>query len=309
MKRLGPELKMPELKAPTFLVDLWWDLWDRRLLPLVALIVVAIVAVPFLMGGGSKAVPPPLAASLAAGAGAPGPASAGSSDLAVVEAKPGLRDYHRRLARRSPTDPFVQRFTAPVLTGAELSHQSESSTSSTITTTTTSPTGGGGESGSGSSGHSTSEPVSSGPSSQEGKTTGGAPSSGGTAKPHLVFFAFAINVKITRWGGQEAAAEQGEQKPERSIKKRVMPLTPLPGEKAPVVTYMGPSGKKGKLLLLVSNEVRSTSGEATCAVSGASVCQLLEVEPGFPVSFVYGANEVHYTFNVLKVELVVTGHA
>lgn len=52
MKRpKGPELKMPEMKVPTFLSDLYWDLHDRRLLPLVALIVVAIVAVPFLLGG------------------------------------------------------------------------------------------------------------------------------------------------------------------------------------------------------------------------------------------------------------------
>ena len=53
MKRLkaGPELKMPDLKMPQFLVDLYWDLRDRRLLPLVGLVLVAIVAVPFLLGG------------------------------------------------------------------------------------------------------------------------------------------------------------------------------------------------------------------------------------------------------------------
>jgi len=41
MKRLkgGPELKMPELKMPPFLVDLYLDLRDRRLLPLVAFVV------------------------------------------------------------------------------------------------------------------------------------------------------------------------------------------------------------------------------------------------------------------------------
>ena len=45
---------MPELKVPPFLIDLYYDLRDRRLLPLVALVVVAIVAVPFLLGGGSE---------------------------------------------------------------------------------------------------------------------------------------------------------------------------------------------------------------------------------------------------------------
>ena len=42
------------MKLPPVLVDLYWDLWDRRLLPLIALVVVAIVAVPFLLSGGSE---------------------------------------------------------------------------------------------------------------------------------------------------------------------------------------------------------------------------------------------------------------
>ncbi len=51
MKRpKGPELKMPEPKAPAFLADLYYDLRDRRLLPLLALVVVAIAATPFLLG-------------------------------------------------------------------------------------------------------------------------------------------------------------------------------------------------------------------------------------------------------------------
>jgi len=62
MKRLkkGPELKLSELKVPPFLTDLYYDLRDRRLLPLVALVVVAIFAVPFLLGGEStKPATPP----------------------------------------------------------------------------------------------------------------------------------------------------------------------------------------------------------------------------------------------------------
>ena len=57
MKRVGPELKMPDLKnvkVPRFVTDLYQDLVDRRLLPLVALILVAIVAVPFLLGGSEE---------------------------------------------------------------------------------------------------------------------------------------------------------------------------------------------------------------------------------------------------------------
>ena len=48
-------------------------------------------------------------------------------------------------------------------------------------------------------------------------------------------------------------------------------------------------------------------GEARC-VSGYQICQLLEIDPEFPVTFAYGANDVHYTFKVLKIAPVVTGH-
>ncbi len=283
MKRLGPELKMPELKPPTFLVDLWWDLWDRRLLPLVALLVVATVAVPFLMGN-SKEVPQSSLAAIAA-AGATPTAANGSAHLAVVEAKPGLRDYRKRLNRNRPTDPFVQRFTAPVV------KTKVKSTTATSTTSSTSGGGGGGSAGT------TSEPVSSGPPAQ-----GGAPSSGHVTV-HRILFTFAADVKISRSGGKEA--EAGE-KPEEWVKKKVMPYTPLPFKKQPVVTYMGPS-KTGKAVLLVSTRVTSASGEGKC-LSGEEeegTCQLLEVEPGFPETFVYGANEVKYTIKVLRIEAVV----
>ena len=55
MKKLkGPDLKMPDFKVPAFVSDLYYDLRDRRLLPLVGLVLVAIVAVPFLLSGGSE---------------------------------------------------------------------------------------------------------------------------------------------------------------------------------------------------------------------------------------------------------------
>ncbi len=72
---------------------------------------------------------------------------------------------------------------------------------------------------------------------------------------------------------------------------------------------MGASHKDiHKALLLVSNQVSSVFGETKCANS-EDQCQLIEVEPGFPVTLVYGANEVHYVVNVLKQELVAIRHS
>jgi len=292
MKRPGPELKMPDLKVPPVVKDLYYDLYDRHLLPLVALVLVAIVAAPLLLGGGSEESPPPPAGETA---GISAIEDADPASLTVVESTPGLRDYRKRLARRQPTNPFKQRYTHVELSGTQLSPQTESSPESTTTVP------GGSIDITESSGESTSPSPGSSPD-------GGSLPSGedGDGRSGLTFYTFAIKVRIAESGGKGDDAEQTDtKKQEPIVRERVLPLTPLPGEKAPVVTYMGAS-KKGKALLMVSNEVKSTFGDAKC-VSGDDVCQLLEAEPGFPTTFVYGYNETRYTINVLKIFPVVTG--
>ena len=289
MKRLGPELKMPDLKVPPVVRDLYYDLHDRRLLPLVALVLVAIVAAPFLLGGGAEESAPPAVDT----EGATTLEDANAASLTVVQSTPGLRDYRKRLARRQPTDPFKQRYTHADLSGTQL--QTEGSTeTATATSTPTISTG------SVDSPESSPEPVAPSPES----TPGGSdiPPSGGDGDERLTFYTFAIKARVVRSGGKEPQPKQ-----EPVVLERVLPLTPLPGEKAPIVTYMGAS-KKGKPLLMISNEVKSTFGDAKC-VSGDEVCQLLEVEAGLPTTFVYGYNEVHYTINVLKIYPVVTGRS
>jgi hypothetical protein len=292
MNRLkGPDLKMPALKIPPAVTDVFYDLRDRRLLPLVALVVVVTAAVPFLLAnsGSHPASPPPAARAAVAAA-----ARAGGSRFAVVQVDPGLRNPHKRLAHLHAKDPFKQRFTAPVLKpGSVPTTQSPTSTTSFTSGTTTSST------------TTTSEPTSTPPSSPP--SGGGAPASGGGngKQPQLTFFAFAIDVKISR---TESKADGTKEQSEPETRERVLPATSLPGKKTQVVTYMGISPKTKKPLLLVSTDVSAVFGEAQC-VAGSSSCQLLEVEPGFPETFVYGENDVRYKINVLKVEPVATGHS
>ena len=101
--------KRPELKTPDALRDLYQDLRDRRLLPLVALLVVAIVAVPFLLSDPTEPEPP----AVSPGGSAIG--SAANTALTVVPAAPGLRDPKRRLEHREPQDPFIQKFKGEAL--------------------------------------------------------------------------------------------------------------------------------------------------------------------------------------------------
>jgi hypothetical protein len=279
MKRLGPDLKMPELKAPDFLVDLYWDLRDRRLLPLVALVVVAIVAMPFLLGGDSDEptlpVSPPSVEAPSAGA-----SGADAARLTVVEAKPGLRDYRKRLQRRTPTDPFKQRHAGPVLDGAQLNSQSATLSGGETSVTTTE---------SGSTVTETPEP-----------SGGASPPAGGGDDPGLKFFEFVTDVQISR---TETRDDGSEVMGEPEVRRGVRALTPLPGAKTPVVTTMGVNIVREKVLFMVSPDVTSLFGDAHC-VSGTEACQLLEVKPGFPLTFVYGPNAVRYKIKVVKVDVI-----
>jgi len=289
VKRLkaGPELKMPDLKVPDFLVDLYWDLRDRHLLPLVVLAIVAIVAVPFLLGGGSESEPAPAVSSLGP---APSPESR-SASLTVVQAKPGLRAPGKRLRNDHPTDPFVQRYTSPDLKGAKLGGGEEGGGGSTSSSTSTSTS-------------TTVTKTSSSGTSEVTTETSGNPGSGTAAPPHLTLFAFAIDVKTVR---TETKPDGTKQTDEPVIRHRVVPPAALPSEKEQAVTYMGISPKTQAPMLLISDSVTAVFGEAKC-LSGTSTCQLIEVEPGLPMTFVYGPDSIRYKITVLKVEPVVTGH-
>jgi hypothetical protein len=287
MKRLkGPELKRPELKVPDFLADLYYDLRDRRLLPLVALAIVAIVAVPFLLGGDPEIEVHPS-----------GPSGASISEietrtaeLAVVEAKPGLRDYRKRLRGRQPTDPFEQRYAGPMLKGTELGgggdegSGGDSETSTSVTRTSKSVT--------------KTTKTTSGDSTKTTTTTMDA--GGGDDDGELTLFSFGIDAKIVR---TVTKPDGGKEKHPKTF-HRVTPPTALPSTERQVVTYMGISPETTKPLLLISDEVTAVYGEAKC-LSGASTCQLIEVELGMPITFVFGPDGARYKVTVLDVEPVV----
>jgi len=292
--KLPSGLKAPEVKAPDFVADVYHDLRDRRLLPLIALVVVAIVATPLLLGDKSETTLPPQAAGAIE---ALKEASEEPATLTVVEAKPGLRDYRRRLRGRTPTDPFAQRYTQSVLKGAKLNEQqSKSSSGGKSEGDSTSTTDGG---------------------SGEGGSTGGAPSggnggggngksggSGGGKTTGPVLYTFAVNLTITHSSGSEAEGDKKKGEPDK--RTRVLPTTVLPGKKKQVVTYLGLSPKSRKPLFLISDEVTGVFGDGKC-VSGTDRCQLIELEPGFPELFEYGEGGDRYSIKVTKVELVLKG--
>jgi hypothetical protein len=98
----GPDLKMSEMKIPDFLYDLFYDLKERHLLPLVAVLIVAMVAAPIYFKGKSK---PELEVPPVRGAAATASSVAGGT-IVVARSEPGLRDYKRRLRNYRALDPF-----------------------------------------------------------------------------------------------------------------------------------------------------------------------------------------------------------
>jgi hypothetical protein len=303
MRKLkGAELKMPDLKVPPFAADLYYDLRDRRLLPLVGLVLVAIVAVPILLASSSEPKPVPVGP-------APKPAGANASELTVVRATPGLRDYRKRLRGRTPTDPFKQPSaphnpgSAQLGTAGNNGFEESETTSTTSTTTTSNGTTVTKETTKSSGGETTTK------TETETKSPGGESEgnqgSGGKQSEGVTLYSFAINAKITR---TEEEPESHKKTTKTQTRTEILPPAPLPGEKEQAVTYMGISPTTLNPLLLVSDAVTAVYGEARC-LSGESKCQLLEVETGMAMTFVLGEGSVRVKINILKVKPVTTGHS
>jgi len=286
-----PELKKPELKMPGFVTDLYWDLRDRRLLPLVALVLIAIVATPILLGQGSEETPSPDPGAVAALR----EEGAHASQLTVVEANPGLRDYRKRLRGRTPTDPFRQPPVKQSLKGAQLgggegegeggsssTSTSTSTSKSTSTTTTEKETAGSGATGEGSPGRS-----------------GGSGGSG-----EVVEYTIAVDVQITT---TRTLPSGKKEKNGPQLRKRVIPPAPLPSADVPAVVFMGLSPKTGQPSFLVSDAVTAIFGEGRCLL-GTETCQLLEVDPGMPETFVFGPESTRYKLVALNPRRVPISH-
>jgi hypothetical protein len=254
----GPELKMPELKVPDFVADLFYDLHDRRLLAPIALAVVAIAAVPFLLGGGSKE--PPAGPGAGVGISSAEAESGETASLTVVEAKPGLRDYRKRLAGRTPTDPFEQRYTAPQLQGPEPGSPAESSSGSTETTSTGKPA----------------SAPSSNSSSQEASSGSGGSKAGGNGSPSQLppgshLFGFRPDVRFGVAGSDDLAMHE---------ELRLGSFLP---HKDPVAIFIGATQDGKQALFDVSPAVRLVQGNGNC-VGGQEQCGILSMQEGQAVT-------------------------
>jgi hypothetical protein len=270
MLKKGPELKVPDLKVPDFALDIYYDLRERRLLPLVAILLVALVALPIVLSSGSSSSSEEEETAFAT------PSSAApTSRLVVAKAAPGLREYRHRLAG-TPKDPFKQQYSEP-----ESNESGEGSPSggaeSTVTVESGEPSEGSIE-------------TSEGGAAPEGN---GEPPEGG----HLQYYSFAIDVRIT--------PVSSKKNPEATVRHNLPDMTMLPSRAVPALTFVGVTKDQKNAVMLISDKVTGLFGDATC-IEGNESCQLLALEPGIPETVVYGADNRTYRIELLKLRLLKT---
>lgn len=258
---------MSGFQSPQILTDLYRDLRDRRLLPLVLVLVVGMAVVPIALSSSSE-TPPPAAGS------SPAP-TAGKSKVPaqqVVISDPGVRDYERRLSGDTSTDPFVQEFTSPLI-----------------------PSGGGSTS-AGSSAGSVDGSTSAG-TTTTAPTTPGAPTGGSTSQPQTQSKYYFYRVKVR-------AGRVGE---ELKVHDSVGSLTTLPSKNVPAVSFLGvttnASSQPKTAVFLVSSAVSAIDGEGTCTFAGTT-CQLLSLKPGEHEDLVWTDGLV-YRIDLVKFDLIV----
>ncbi len=240
----------------TFLRNLGHDLVDKKLWPVAVLLVLGVIAVPFLLGGGEEPVATPVAAAPATGAAAIAPPAA--AEVAVALEEPVLR---KRTGRTR--DPFKQQFAIPTKDGTVVSTVPGSSgvspgVGSTGTKTPPSTSTGTGLGGSG--GAPTPTPTPGG--------TGGAPTPAApkATPPKLdPLDVYRVNLRF---------GEPGEQRTMRNIAR----LSPLPDSDLPFFVFLGVlSGGKKAVFLVGSDAV--VTGDGTCRPSRAN-CETVEMAKG-----------------------------
>ena len=102
---------------------------------------------------------------------------------------------------------------------------------------------------------------------------------------------------------QSGVASTSKTKQHVQVRHNVPELTMLPNRKTPAAIFMGVTKDGKKALLLLSSDVDSVFGEGLC-VLGGQTCQLLELEPGLPETFVYGPHNLTFKIELLKIHLV-----
>jgi len=252
---------------PDPIKNLFQDLRNRKMLPLVALLIVAIIAVPLLLKTDPAEAPP--SSDLTSGA-ATDIEGAEIADPVVLTEVPGIRDYHERLAELQKANPFKQQFTAAPKSVSKAEDEAASGTDTTGAGTST-------DTGTGSTDSTT-------PDSTTPDTTTPDP---GTRKTYLYYW--EIDAKAGVVG-------QGEKK------NGIGQLEYVPGKSHPILQFIRGVGEEAAIFV-VSRSVGDTHGDGNCQPRPED-CQFLKLKLGESTTFNYEPNGLDYRIKLTGVHLL-----
>ena len=239
------------MTRPKFVDDLYRDLKDRNLLPLVALLVVGIIAVPIALSVSSDTPPPPAASAELV------PADAPEAQAAVLAENPGLRNYKQRLEALKAKNPFEQQF--------EFSGLDETSVEGAVEESGVVETGAGG--------------VSSGAGSAEvGSTSGETITETTTPSADVDTTAGETKIRFYTHRLDIAYGVEGDVKKEKNVK--VLDLLD------PVGAFIGASEDGARAFFMLSRDVTAVSGQGRC-VPSPSNCEFLSLKEGQSETLTY----------------------
>lgn len=225
----------------SFLRNLVSDLVDKRLWPVAIVLVGALVAVPFLLGGGGSAADTVATAT---------PAQATTTTATTIRVS-----EDSNLATIAPTGTRHNPFRQPTAKKAATTDDAAAATPSTPEAT---PTSGD----TGSTGGTTT------PSTAAPSTTTTTPSdSATTPKPDENTEAIRVDLSF----GEPGSSRQRD-------RKDIARLSALPSADQPIIIYLGVKGDKKTAAFLISSDATAT-GDGTCKPSPTN-CQTIEMREG-----------------------------
>lgn len=258
------------------LANLYRDLRDRRLLPVVVILAVAIVAVPLLLRQGFEEPATGVGGSARV---APGAADAALAELdpAIVSQAPELRAFRKRLASFQSTNPFHQEVL--VQPDAEADAAADALPTGELPLT----------------GGSVTDPVPTDLPTDTGEIPGDPPLTDPppTDAPPvddggLILYTTRVDVRVGAVGDTE-------------VQEDVEEFSYLPDVQHPVVQYLFGDFDLTSASFVVSPSVLSTEGDGKCAPSRQS-CQFLLLDVGEEQTFEYD-DGTRYGLELLGVNL------
>ena len=270
------------MKPPKIAHDLYADLRDRKLLPLVVVLVLAMIAVPLLLKNDTE--PPAPVDPAAAAAEVP----EGIAAPAVLASDPGLRDYRERLEALHKSNPFASEAVKANLTESAIEDVSET-TKAPGTPQAASSGGGGGTSSTSETitGSSTSETTTTETTVNVGGGSGGGSGDGGESDQGGRWFTYRVDVETGPAG-------------DTNRRKNVKRMTVLPSRSNPIAVFLGVEEGGKRSIFMISDDVVDSRGDGTC-LPDASACQFLTLREGDERKFEYAPSGEPDTF-VLEIK-------